>query len=78
MLRSSFSHSPTLEAAALALRVVGAGLGLIGSVATIILLCVIGGIAAEPGPHASSFSKTHIAFATPAGDPIGALIERGR
>lgn len=64
-----FYHSRPTPAALVAAGLRDA-LCAVAAVATIIMLCT----AFEPGPQISSFRKTHIACAKPAGDPIGALI----
>jgi hypothetical protein len=78
-LEAPVLHTPPLSAeplalAAIAVKTVGACLGLVGFVATILVLAYL----AEPGPQTSTFGAKHVAFAAPAGDPIGALIREGR
>jgi hypothetical protein len=72
VLHSPFAPAEPLALAAVAVKIVGNCLGLAGFVAVVFVLAFL----AEPGPQLSSFSATHVAFATPAGDPIGALIRQ--
>jgi hypothetical protein len=74
VLHSHFPSAEPLALAAIAVTVVGNFLGLVGFLVTVFVLAWL----AEPGPQVSSFGATRIAFAKPAGDPIGALIREGR
>jgi hypothetical protein len=78
-LEAPVLHSPPalaepLALAPIAVKFVGGFLGLLGFVVTVFILAWL----AKPGPQLFSFGATHIAFAKPAGDPIGALIREGR
>lgn len=74
MLHSHPSMAEPLSLAVLAVKIGVNCFGLVGFVVLVFVLAYL----AEPGPQTSSFVATHVAFATPAGDPIGALIREGR